>query len=227
MLGKGQLSLAKFLIIVAGEDNPNLDIHDIPAYFQHVLQRIDWTRDLHFHTNTSIDTLDCSGTGLNQGSKVVFAAAGEVKRELSKEIAPEITVPDGFSGVSAVMPGVLAITGPEYGDPEAVKRLTAHLGNLPTDLLKGWPLIVLCDDGPFCAAHLNNFLWVAFTRCNPSHDIHGVNEFTEHKHWGCRGSLVIDARIKPHHAPLLIPDPEVEKRVDALGAKGGSLHGII
>ncbi|MCC6448472.1 MAG: 3-octaprenyl-4-hydroxybenzoate carboxy-lyase, partial [Chitinophagaceae bacterium] len=65
------------------------------------------------------------------------------------------------------------------------------------------------------------------TRSNPSHDIYGIGSFTENKHWGCKGSLVIDARIKPHHAPPLEKDPEIEKRVDALGAKGGSLHGII
>ena len=63
---------------------------------------------------------------------------------------------------------------------------------------------------------LNNFLWVTFTRSNPSHDIYGVNSFTENKHWGCKGSLIIDARIKPHHAPPLIRDEAVEKRVDKL-----------
>ena len=46
---------------------------------------------------------------------------------------------------------------------------------------------------------------------------------TEHKHWGCRGALVIDARIKPHHAPPVVEDPEVTRRVDALAARGGRL----
>ena len=75
--------------------------------------------------------------------------------------------------------------------------------------------------------NINNFIWVSFTRSNPSHDIYGINSFTEHKHWGCMGPLIIDARLKKHHAPQLIKDPEVEKRVDQLGAKGGILHGII
>jgi 4-hydroxy-3-polyprenylbenzoate decarboxylase len=74
---------------------------------------------------------------------------------------------------------------------------------------------------------MNNFVWVTFTRSNPSHDIYGVNSFTEHKHWGCNGSLFIDARIKPHHAPPLILDEKVEEKVDAMGKKGGSLYGII
>ncbi|HEY0731327.1 MAG TPA: 3-octaprenyl-4-hydroxybenzoate carboxy-lyase, partial [Chitinophagaceae bacterium] len=93
--------------------------------------------------------------------------------------------------------------------------------------LKSAPLIVLCDDSSFVSKTLNNWLWVTFTRCNPSHDIHGIASFTENKHWGSKGPLVIDARIKPHHAPPLIKDPEVEKRIDRLFEKGGSLHGIV
>jgi 4-hydroxy-3-polyprenylbenzoate decarboxylase len=69
-------------------------------------------------------------------------------------------------------------------------------------------LIILCDDSSFVGQTLNNFLWVTFTRANPSHDIYGVGAFTEFKHWGCAGPLVIDARIKPHHAPVLETDPD-------------------
>jgi 4-hydroxy-3-polyprenylbenzoate decarboxylase len=86
-----------------------------------------------------------------------------------------------------------------------------------------FPLIVVCDDSDFAARNLNNFLWVTFTRANPAADLHGVGAFSEQKHWGCTGPLVIDARIKPHHAPPLESDPEVTKRVDALAARGGPL----
>ena len=102
--------------------------------------------------------------------------------------------------------------------------LQEHLGEMPLD---GLPLMVLCDDAAFTAQNAENFVWVTFTRSNPSHDIYGINEFTEHKHWGCNGPLIIDARIKPHHAPVLEKDPEVEKLVDKMGEKGGALYGII
>lgn len=88
-------------------------------------------------------------------------------------------------------------------------------------------MLVLCDDAAFTAASLNNFVWVTFTKSNPSHDIYGINSFTQYKHWGCHGPVIIDARRKPHHAPDLIKDPNVERKVDALGAPGGVLHGII
>ena len=90
-----------------------------------------------------------------------------------------------------------------------------------------FPLIVVVDDSDFTARTTNNFLWSVFTRSNPASDLHGIGSFIENKHWGCRGSLVVDARIKPHHAPPLIEDPEITRRVDALAAKGGVLHGII
>ena len=70
---------------------------------------------------------------------------------------------------------------------------------------------------------LANFLWATFTRANPAADIYGVGAFFEQKHWGCTGPLVIDARLKPHHAPPLAVDPQTAKRVDALAARGGPL----
>jgi 4-hydroxy-3-polyprenylbenzoate decarboxylase len=57
--------------------------------------------------------------------------------------------------------------------------------------------------------------------------MHGIEAFVHEKHWGCWGPLVIDARLKPHHAPPLVEDPEITRRVEALAALGGPLHGII
>jgi 4-hydroxy-3-polyprenylbenzoate decarboxylase len=90
-----------------------------------------------------------------------------------------------------------------------------------------FPLLVLVDDSEFTAQSLRNWLWVTFTRSNPAADIHGVGAFTHHKHWGCTGPVVIDARIKPHHAPPLEEDPTITRRVEALGAPGGPLYRII
>ena len=231
ILGFGQMSLAKFLIIAAKEDNPKLDIHDIPQYLKHVLERIDWERDLHFHTKATMDTLDYSGTGLNTGSKVVMAAAGPTIRTLDTSLPSDLTLPDGFKNPKMVQAGIFAVSAPKYKKEKSalqeVERLTRHFEAYGSDKLNGLPLILLTDDSEFVARTLNNFLWTSFTRCNPSHDIHGIHSFVEHKHWGCRGSLVMDTRIKPHHAPPLIEDAATERKVDQLGAKGGSLHGII
>ncbi len=228
ILGKNQLSLAKYLWICAREDDPALDIHDVGGFLRHALERVEFARDLHFYTNTTIDTLDYSGTGLNAGSKLAVAVAGERRRELWRELPAEVRLPEPFGRTAQVMPGVLAVEAPRFTTHAEAEREVGILdGALRGRDLAGMPLLVLCDDAAFTAANVDNFVWVTFTRSNPSHDVHGVGSFTEHKHWGCRGPLVIDARIKPHHAPPLERDPAVERRVDRLGERGGPLHGII
>ncbi len=225
VLGQGQMSLAKYLLIIAHEDAPGLDIHDIAAFLRHLLARVDWRRDLHFHTRTTIDTLDYSGSGLNEGSKVVIAAVGEPLRALPVEVPVDLHLPDGFTAPRVCLPGVLAVQAdPHTHAPDAARRLCAAFDERAP--INAFALVVLVDDSEFTARNLRNFLWVTFTRSNPAVDIDGIGAEQVHKHWGCRGSLVIDARRKPHHAPPLIEDPDVSRRVDALAAPGGPLHGI-
>jgi 4-hydroxy-3-polyprenylbenzoate decarboxylase len=220
ILGFGQASLAKYLFIVAKEDDPHLDVNDVEAFFHHLLSRVDFRRDLHFQTRTTIDTLDYSGTGLNAGSKLVVAAAGRVRRELSRTAPPTL-------GRLAI-PGVLVMEAPRFPGYERVEdEMEDIAAKLSGSDLAGLPLVVLADDPDFAAETQRNFLWVTFTRSNPSHDVHGVGSFLSHKHWGCEGPLIIDARLKPHHAPPLVEDPKVSLRVDALASKGRSLHGVL
>ncbi len=230
ILGQGQMSLAKYLFITAHEDCPDLDIDDIPAYLRHVLERVDWRTDLHFQTRTTMDTLDYSGDGLNAGSKVVIAAAGPIRRELPTEIPGDFHLPDGFASPGVVLPGILAVQvrKGEFAGKPALSAADRFCNLLPVEhSVNRFPLVVLVDDSDFAARSLGNFLWVTFTRSNPAVDIEGIGRFTHQKHWGCEGSLVVDATIKPHHAPPLIEDPNVTRRVDQLAASGGPLHGVI
>jgi len=219
ILGQGQLSLAKYLFIVNRFDNESLDIEDSARFLQHVLCRVDWRRDLHFQTETTIDTLDYSGHGLNQGSKVVVAASGPKRRELPTVLPADISLPPGFSNPKILMPGVLAVQSPEAGESYGhdLRRFCQAFSRV--DSINEFPLIVLADDSEFTTANLGNFQWVTFTRSNPAVDVDGIGAETNHKHWGCEGALVIDARIKPHHAPPLIEDPEVAKKIDWLATK--------
>jgi len=224
ILGQGQMSLAKYLMIAAHDDAPSLDLHDIAGFMRHLLERIDFRRDLHFQTQTTIDTLDYSGSGLNEGSKVVMAAVGPKRRELPTELPTdpsELKLGDGIDDPRVALPGVLVVRGKLGSATKYASRF------MPDDPINRWPLVVVADDAEFAARTLNNFLWTTFTRSNPAADVHGIGEFSEAKHWGCRGSLVIDAAIKPHHAPPLVEDPAVTRKVDALAARGGPLHGII
>jgi 4-hydroxy-3-polyprenylbenzoate decarboxylase len=228
VLGTGQLSLAKFLFIAADDTN-QLKAHHVFDFMKYVLERINLQRDIHFHTNTTIDTLDYSGTGLNTGSKVVLAAYGEPIRELATDVPAALNGLIQFENPKLVMPGVIAMKTKPFADyttvKEEMKMLNYQLHDA-IDELNGVAIIVVCDDADFVAANMRNYLWVTYTRCNPSHDMHGIKESFVNKHWGCEGPLVIDARIKPHHAPLVEKDPAVEKRIDRIFAKGGSLQNI-
>ena len=234
ILGKGQLSLAKYLFITADETNTStgsatkISTHNEAEFFQYMLKRINLKRDLHFQTNTSIDTLDYSGTGLNSGSKLVVAAYGEKIRELETTINNQLTQLTTFSNPQIALPGVLVLQGNKFELYEKAKQEFENLNNEIKQKnidLKGFPIIVIVDDSSFTSATLKNWLWVTFTRSNPSHDIYGINSFTEFKHFGC-DNMIIDARVKPHHAPSLEKVPEIERRVDKLFEKGGSLSSI-
>ena len=247
IIGSGQTSLAKYCIIAAGGDDPKLDADDQPAFFQHVLERYNPERDLHFQTRTTIDTLDYSGSGWNAGSKLIWAVRGAKRRELTTNLPDYFQLPEGFSNPQFVAPGILAVEGPAVpgADPnpdrlaefpagppenkalfakaeqaikESMQRLSeANLGEAAGAVLAdGIAMLVVCDDANFIAEDFSNFVWAAFTRSNPSHDVYGLDTFVENKHWGCRGPVIIDARVKPWHAPGLVPDPKVAKLVDEI-----------
>jgi 4-hydroxy-3-polyprenylbenzoate decarboxylase len=231
ILGKGQLSLAKYLFITAEENNTSsskLSTHHEAEFYQYMLERINLKRDLHFYTNTSIDTLDYSGTGLNSGSKLVVSAYGEKLRNLEHTISSSLNDIQTFTNPQIVFPGVLVLQGQKFESYEKAKQefnsFNEEVKHKSIDL-KGFPMIVVVDDSNFTAATLKNWLWVTFTRSNPSHDVYGVNSFIENKHFGC-DNMIIDARIKPHHAPVLEKNPEIEKLVDKLFEKSGSLYGV-
>lgn len=223
ILGQGQMSLSKYLLIVAREDAPALDIQDTRAFFQHVLQRVDWTRDLHFQTRTTIDTLDYTGHAMHEGSKVVIAAVGEPLRALPDAVPSDGALPEGFHSPRVALPGILAIQGPDFAreGKAAIGRFCAAFS--AEHPVNRFPLIVIVDDSEFTAQNWDNFLWVVFTRSDPALDMEGVESGMMDKHWGCRGAVVIDARAKPWHAPPLVEDPEVNRKVDALAARGGPL----
>jgi len=227
ILGTGQLSLAKFLFIT-GSDTENIDAQDTLSFMSYLLERINFARDVHFYTNTTMDTLDYSGTGINSGSKVVLAAYGNKIRTLTNTIPQVLHSLESFGSAGLAMPGVVCISAPAYTSAQdAAAEVNVLNAQLVNTTLEGVAIIVLCDDASFTAQTLNNYLWVTYTRSNPSHDIYGIGSFTQNKHWGCTGPLVIDARIKPHHAPVLIKDELVEKNVDCLFEKGGSLYSLI
>lgn len=233
ILGQGQMSLAKYLWIGNYGDDESLRASRIAEFFDFMLRRVDWRRDLHFQTMTTIDTLDYSSGAFNQGSKLVVAAAGPTIRDLPMALPAALRLPAEFDAPRVALPGVLVVAAlacpaagtwseQASGAADDVLQRFCHAFSAE-DPINQFPLVVLVDDSDFTARNLNNWLWVTFTRSNPAVDVSGIESDICDKHWGCRGALVIDARIKPHHAPPLVEDPEVTARVDARAARGGPL----
>lgn len=235
ILGTGQLSLAKYVLLAAGEDDPTLTVRDVPRFLRHVLERADWSSDLHFQTGTSTDTLDYSGGALNHGSKIIIAAAGPRRRELPQRLedAEALRLPEnlGVRNPAVPLPGVLVLEAPPWcddGTQHDAGRLAEEFcaAFTPHDALNAFPLIVLVDSTAHAAASVRDFLWTTFTKSDPARDLFGIGPTLVNRHVGFEGSIVIDARKKSFHAPELEEDPEVTRRVEALAAPGGPLHGL-
>jgi 4-hydroxy-3-polyprenylbenzoate decarboxylase len=221
ILGTGQLSLAKFIWITAeakkSKEDRVIDVNNIPEFLAYMLSRMDFSNDLHFYTNTTMDTLDYSGDGLNSGSKLVLAAYGDVRRKLATTIPEKITSLN--ANASLIMPGVIAVNAATA----SIHSIQEKLNGQGETLLEhdGVAMIIITEDATWMAAEFNNFIWAAFTRTNPSKDIEGVDSYINNKHWGCKGPLIFDATIKKHHAPAVVKDNEVEKKVSAILSKYG------
>jgi 4-hydroxy-3-polyprenylbenzoate decarboxylase len=221
ILGTGQLSLAKFVWITAeakkSKGDKEIDVNNIPEFLAYMLSRMDFSNDLHFYTNTTMDTLDYSGDGLNSGSKLVLAAYGDVRRKLATTIPENITALN--ANASLIMPGVIAMNAATA----TIHSIQEKLKGQGETLLEqdGIAMIIITEDASWMAAEFNNFIWAAFTRTNPSKDIEGVDSYINNKHWGCKGPIIFDATIKKHHAPAVVKDNEVEKKVSAILSKYG------
>ncbi len=233
VLGTTQTALAKYCFMAAKEDDTHLTTHDIPAYFTHMLERTRLHRDLHFLTKATIDTLDYSGSALNEGSKLIWTAAGTPCRTLGIELPAHIPLPHDFSEPRLFAPGIVLLKGSpdtrshaQRGDGDVrLEKLALALQNLTQR--DQFPLVVVVDDVDFVHNSWENFLWVTFTRSDPATDIYGALATVRGKHWACEAPLIIDARLKAFQAPPLEEDPDVVRRIEALGVRGGPLHGYI
>lgn len=222
LLGFNQVSLSKYVFIAAREDSANLNTRNIVDYFVHILERIRFDRDVHFQTETTIDTLDYSGRRLNHGSKAIFAAAGNPIRNLGRSDDAgfsTLALPQGFSDPQWIFPGTLVIQGSSDANVERLAETLSHW-----ESREKFPLVTVADDAPFTARTLENWLWVTFTRSDPAQDIYGANARFVQKHWTCDAPLIIDARTKPRLQKAVEDNPVVEARAKDILWKAMKRH---
>jgi UbiD family decarboxylase len=203
ILGEGQLTLTKFLIVT----NQSIELENFPMLLETVLERFRPETDLFIFDNTSHDTLDYTGGKLNHGSKGVMLGVGEPIREL-----PSTYTEGAIDEISAAQPycrGCLVVSGASYEqEPKLAQRLLERLSEKETE----WPLVILADDAGIAAAQ-TPFLWTVFTRFNPADDIYANSDIRRH-HFGYKLPIVIDARMKPGYPDELFPREDIVKLVD-------------
>ncbi len=204
ILGEGQLSLTKFLIITDG----NVDVTDFPALWRHVIERVNWQTDLFIFDNVSQDTLDYTGPSVNKGSKAVLMGLGDDPvRKLPEEFRGRL--PDGSDKPVAFLPGTLVVEGRSYeSDPHLAGKIAGYKG------LAEWPVVILLDNSRAATLSLKEFLWTFFTRFEPAGDIYGNNPETSRFHVRLNEPVVFDCRMKPWYPPALEVDEKTRKRVD-------------
>ncbi len=203
ILGEGQLSLTKFLLLT---DTPQ-DLKDFRALLQHVLARADFRRDLFVFANLSMDSLDYAGPRVNEGSKGVLLGIGAPIRELPREFrgSPSRRVRD----VRVFCPGALVVESASFAEH---REAPAEIARDPA--FADWPLIVVTDDARRASKSAVNFLWTTFTRFDPATDIHAAAvELVQH-HPSFTPPIVIDARMKPWYPKELFCDPDTAATVE-------------
>jgi UbiD family decarboxylase len=205
ILGEGQLSLTKFLLVT----DRAVDLKDFRATLEHVLARTNPETDLYVFANLSMDTLDYSGPEVNRGSKGVWLGLGDPVRDLRREFsAPEL--PRGVDAVRVFCGGCLIVGGPPYADePDAPARIAAH------PAFQGWQLVVLTDEPSRAAKSAMNFLWTTFTRFEPAADIYAAGTRVVRNHLSYRSPILIDARMKPWYPKEVTCRPDVAARVSS------------
>jgi 3-polyprenyl-4-hydroxybenzoate decarboxylase len=201
ILGEGQLSLTKFLLLL---DTP-MDLRNFKPVLEHVLARFRPETDLYVFSNLSMDTLDYAGPAINEGSKGVMLGVGEPVRELPRVYKGEL--PAGVRDAHVYCGGCLVVSGAPYAqEPGMAERITAAF--------PGWPLVVLADNAAEATRTDPRFIWTAFTRMEPAADLHGAQR-VHRNHIVFEGTIVLDARMKPTYPDELFCDPDTARTVSS------------
>ena len=203
ILGEGQLSLTKFLLVT----DRDVDLNNFKSTLEHILARTQPETDLYVLGNMSMDTLDYTGPRVNEGSKGIWLGLGEPIRELPRVFSAS-SVPLGIFDIQVFCGGCLVIGGPAYEEePDLASRVATE------PVFSKWPLVVISDEPLRASASEMNFLWTTFTRFEPAADLHAGSRKIVRNHITYHGPIVLDARLKPGFPGELTCQDDIASRV--------------
>lgn len=206
ILGEGQLSLSKVLMVT----DVDCDVRDFKKFFQVILERIDWQRDLFVISQIAQDTLDYTGPKVNEGSKAIFLGLGAKKRDLPTAFSGTFKY-SVFTNPHVFCPGALAVQGPAYQTNDNLLKMLSE-----EDCLRDWPFVVLLDDAAAATKTSEDFIWHVFTRFEPAADLNARCLTLERFHVQFEPPVVVDCRLKPWYPKVLESDQNVLKKIEPI-----------
>ncbi|WP_348664001.1 menaquinone biosynthesis decarboxylase [Chlamydia vaughanii] len=184
ILGEGQLSLTKFLMVT----DQIIDLDNFPLLLESLLSRMVPSRDLIVFSETSNDTLDYTGPSLNKGSKAIFMGVGPEIRDLPQNYRGK-SIPS-VTDLGIFCPGCLVLE-------TSLKTSIDVLLNNPS--LQPWPFIILTDDLTTTLSSNKDFLWKAFTRAAPATDLHVRFDAVVNHRPNYTFPIILNSLMKPHY----------------------------
>lgn len=208
ILGEGQLSLTKFLLLT----DKRQDLRNFQQLFQHILERVEWERDFFIFDQTSFDTLDYASGKINYGSKAMLIGVGDKKHELKFDFTGSL--PMGIKKARVYCGGCLVLEAESY-ESNKEKVYENKLGNrvAKSGKFDDFEILVLHDSVDFSYS-TDKFLWATWTRFNPSTDIYAKEVKVKNNHISYVSPIVIDARMKPWYPKEVEVRDDIEKLVD-------------
>ncbi|WP_201457153.1 menaquinone biosynthesis decarboxylase [Chlamydia sp. 17-3921] len=198
ILGEGQLSLTKFLLIT----DQFICLNKFSEVLETILERLIPKRDLIVFSETANDTLDYSGPQLNQGSKAIFMGIGNAQRSLPHKYQGQ-RLP-GIDDIGVFCKGCLVL---ETTINDNIDNLLRH------PQLQNWPLIILTSCLQKTLNSEKDFLWRTFINSSPATDLH-----VRHKQYSLHRPdyifpIILNAQDKPSHPKEVVSCEKISRKV--------------
>ncbi len=220
MLGEGQMSLTKIMIVVSHDVNAR----DFRQVSLAVWQNLDAAEGLHVLAPTAQDTLDFTGPVMNTGSKLILLATrGDRPPHRTQPPAPPPPareVHPALLGLVAVGEAFLVAQVGKNADKTAVREALAR-HTVTRDYLFH---VLVSEDVPLDDPRL--ILWGWFTRFDPLADLYPTRREVSGNRMILHFPIAIDATWKPGYRLPVAFDPEHERTVDQNWARYNLPRGL-
>ena len=207
VLGEGQLSLSKVVIVVS----PEIDVRNFAKVSDELWANLDCRDGLHLLAPTAQDTLDFTGPAPNTGSRLILLATRRPEGALRTPEGGATPDPADFggvvSGIRRLGRAVLVLRLTAGADPARIRAvLDAHPA--ASDCLFR---VLVSADVPLDDTMLA--LWGWFTRFDPLKDLHPRHREADGNRVILRFPITVDATWKEGYRQPVAFDPDREKRV--------------